>query len=125
MHCAASEQSGRITRKGTVMKNISTIILVFISCFILIVGCAGKNKIEIQKKLMTMSDRELINHYKMLEMRMIDIDRTKKQSIEQGQDIRGYPKNHYNHLGHLHVGDIWNEQKREKNLTRGISPPEK
>jgi len=111
------------------MKNISMIILVFISCFILIMGCAGKNKIEIQKKLMTMSDSELINHYQMIEMRMIDIDRPNEQSIEQGQDIRGYPKNHYNHLGHLHIGNIWNELKKEKNLTlfemsnRGISPP--
>ncbi len=113
------------------MKNIPMIILVFISCFILIVGCAGKNKIEIQKKLMTMSDRELINHYKMIEMRMIDIDRTEEQALEQGQDIYNgyYPEKYYNHLGHLHVGDVWNEQKREKNLTliemrnRGISPP--
>ena len=113
------------------MKKILMIILVSIGCFILILGCAGKNTIEKQKKLMTMSDRELINYYKMIEMRMIDIERAKEQSIVQEQYIynRYYSEKYYNHLGHLHIGDNWYELKKEKNLTliemrnRGISPP--
>lgn len=79
-----------------------------------------------------MSDKELINHYEMLEMRMIDIDRTREQSIEQEQDLynRYYPEDDYNHLGHLHIGDHWNALKKEKKLTqfemrkRGMSPPQ-
>ena len=107
--------------------------LVFISCFILIVGCAGKNKIEMQKKLMNMSDRELINHYEMIEMRMMDIDSTREQSLKQKQEIYNgcNPKDYFNHWGHLHIGDNWNALKKEKKLTliemrnRGIVPPEK
>ena len=107
------------------------IILVSIGCFLLIIGCAGKNKIEIEKKLMTMSDQELINHYEMIEMRMIDIDSTREQSLKQKQEICNgyYPRNYYNHWGHLHIGDNWNELKKEKKLTliemrnRGLSPP--
>jgi ferritin-like protein len=113
------------------MKKIPMIILVSISCFILIIGCAGKNKIETQKKLMTMSDRELINHYEMIEMRMIDIGRTREQSIEQKHDIYNgyYPRNGFNLWGHLYIPDNWNELKKEKKLTliemrnRHISPP--
>ena len=113
------------------MKKTPMIILVSIICFLLIIGCAGKNKIEIQKKLMTMSDRELIDHYKMIEMRMKDIDRAREQSIDQKHEMYNgyYPKNYYNHLGHLHIGDDWNELKKEKKLTliemknRDISPP--
>lgn len=102
------------------MKKKSMIILIFISCFILIIGCAGKNKNDIQKKLMTMSDKELIDHYEMIEMRMIDIGRTREQSIEQKHDIYNgyYPRDYYNHWGHLHIGDNWNELKKEKELTR-------
>jgi ferritin-like protein len=115
------------------MKKFLVIVLVSIGYFMLIVGCAGKNKIEIQKKLMAMSDMELIHHYEMIEMRMIDIDCAKQQSIEQRQDIysRSYPQKPYNHLGHLHIGDHWNELKKEKELTRiemrnrGISPRRK
>jgi len=80
-----------------------------------------------------MSDRELIHHYEMIEMRMIDIDRTKQQSIEQRHDIyRGSNRQKdYNHLEHLHIGDHWNELKKERKLTliemknRDISPPQK
>jgi hypothetical protein len=115
------------------MKKIPMIILVSISCFILIIGCAGKNKIEIQKKLRTMSDRELINHYEMIEMRMMDIDSTREQSLKQKQEIYNgyYPKDYSNHWGNLHIGDNWNALKKEEKLTliemrnRGISPPEK
>ncbi|MFC1788394.1 hypothetical protein ACFLZE_00585 [Thermodesulfobacteriota bacterium] len=115
------------------MKKNLMIILVFIGCFILIIGCAGKNKIEIQKKLMTMSDRELINHYEMIEMRMMDIDSTREQSLKQKQEIYNgnYSKDYFNHWGNLHIGDNWNALKKEKKLTliemknRGISPPEK
>ena len=113
------------------MKKILMIILVSIGCFIFIMGCASKNKIEKQKKLMTMSDKELINYYKMIEMRMIDIDRTKEQSIEQEQYIynRYNSEKYNNHWGHLHIGDNWYELKKEKNLiliemrNRGILSP--
>jgi hypothetical protein len=108
------------------------IILLSISCCILFIGCAGKSKLEIQRKLMTMSDTELVNHYMMLEKCMIDIDRNREQSIEQAHDIYGgyYPGDVYNHLGHLHIGDHWNARKKEKKLAhgemrkRGLSPPE-
>ncbi|MDY6990808.1 MAG: hypothetical protein SWQ30_22425 [Thermodesulfobacteriota bacterium] len=112
------------------MRTSAGIVLVCICCFVLITGCAGKNKIEIQKKLMTMSDTELIQHYEMIEMRMTDIDRTKQQSVEQRQDIVGpYSHRDYNYLEHLHIGDHWNELRKEKELTlieirkRDISPP--
>jgi hypothetical protein len=112
------------------MKKNLMIILVFIGCFMLIIGCAGKNKIEIQKKLMTMSDRELINHYEMIEMRMMSIDRARERSLKQKQEIYNgtYPRDYSNHWGHLHIGDSWNELKKEKKLTiiemknRGITP---
>ena len=57
-----------------------------------------------------MSDAELIGHYKMLEMRMIDIDRNREQSLEQEHDLYGrhYPGDGYNYLGHLHIADDWN-----------------
>jgi ferritin-like protein len=108
------------------------IILLSTSCCILFMGCAGKSRLEIQKRLMTMSDTELINHYKMLEMRMIDIDRNREQSLKQEHDLYGrhYPGDAYNHLGHLHIADHWNALKKEKQLTqwemrkRGLSPPQ-
>ena len=107
------------------------IILVSIGCIALITGCAGKTRIEIQEKLMRMSDRELVDHYEMIEMRMIDIDRMRQQSIERWKSIESssHPQKYYNHLEHLHIGDHWNELKKEKTLTlmemknRGISPP--
>ena len=78
-----------------------------------------------------MSDAELVNHYKMLEMRMSYIDRNREQSIEQERDIYGgyYPGDAYNYLGHLHIGDHWNALKKEKKMThlemgkRGLPPP--
>jgi len=80
-----------------------------------------------------MSDRELINHYDMIEMRMMDIDGIREQSLKQKQEIynENYTKDYSNHWGHLHIGDNWNALKKEKKLTliemrnRGISPPEK
>ena len=112
------------------MKKVLMIILFSIGCFTIIIACAGKNKVEIQKKIMTMSDRELINHYEMIEMRMMDIDSTREQSLKQKQEIYDgtYPRDYSNHWGHLHVGDNWNELKKEKKLTliemknRGIAP---
>ena len=112
------------------MKKISIIILFSIGCLTIIIGCAGRSKIEIQKKLMDMSDKELINHYEMIEMRMMDIDSTREQSLKQKQEIYDgtYPRDYSNHWGHLHVGDNWNELKKEKKLTliemknRGIAP---
>ena len=107
------------------------IIWVSIGCFLMILGCTGNNKKEIQKKLMRMSDRELTHHYEMIEMRMIDIDRSREQSIEQRQDIdkQFYPVDYQNQLGHLHIGDNWNALRKEKTLTeiemrkRSLSPP--
>jgi hypothetical protein len=92
------------------MLNYRLIISLSIFCCILFIGCASNNKIKLQEKLMTMSDAELIGHYKMLEMRMIDIDRNREQSLEQEHDLygRNYPGDGYNHLGHLHIADDWN-----------------
>ena len=113
------------------MKIYPTVILIFISCCLLFLGCAGKSNLEIQKKLLTMSDTELVNHYKMLEMRMNDIDRKREHSIDQEHDMYRdyYPKDPYNYLGHLHISDQWNVLRKEKQLTqiemrkRGLSPP--
>lgn len=113
-------------------KNIAT-ILVSMGCILMLFGCAGKNKNEIQKRLMHMSDRELIHHYEMIDMRMIDIDRNREQSIEQWQDINQgfYLEDYHNHWGHLHVGDNWNTLNQEKKLTeiemrrRSLSPLDK
>jgi hypothetical protein len=113
------------------MKIKPIIILFPIGCLVLVAGCAGKYKTQIQKKLMMMTDRELINHYEMLEMRMVDIDRARDQSEEKKQEMynRHYPPEYQNQLGHLHIGDNWSKIKKEKELTRiemrklGISPP--
>jgi hypothetical protein len=113
------------------MNKKTMIISVSIGCVLLILGCAGNNKKEIQKKLMRMSDRELTHHHEMIEMRLIDIDRSRDQSISQRQDIekRFYPGDHQNHMGHLHIGDNWNALRKEKTLTeiemrkRSLSPP--
>jgi len=111
------------------MLNYRMIIFLSISCCMLFIGCAGKSKIEIQKKLITMSDTELINHYEMLDMRLNYIDRNREQSIDQEHDIYGsyYPGDTYHYLGHLHIADHWNALKREKKMThwemkrRGLS----
>ena len=113
------------------MKENPIIILVSIVCLVLAVGCADKNRIQTQEKLRGMSDKELVNHYEMLEMRILDIDRAREQSVEQEQDMQNshYPQRYHNHLGHLHIGDNWNKLKKEKELTliemkkRDISPP--
>ena len=67
-----------------------------------------------------MSDTELINYYEMLDMRLIDIDRNREQSIDQGHDIYGsyYPGDAYYYLGHLHIADDWNSLRKEKKLTQ-------
>ena len=98
------------------MNKKKMIIWVSIGCVLLVLGCAGNNKKEIQKKLARMSDRELTHHYEMIEMRMIDIDRSRDQSIEQQQDIdkRFYPGDYQNQLGHLHIGDNWNALRKER-----------
>ena len=80
-----------------------------------------------------MSDKELVSHYEMLEIRMDDIDRVRQESLEQDQDMNTshYPETVFNHLGHLHIGDSWSALKKEKRLAlielrkRGISPPAK
>lgn len=66
---------------------------------------------------------ELINHFKMLEMRMmrmIGIDRNREQAIEQEHDKYGryYLGDAYHYLGHLHISDHWNALKKEKKLTQ-------
>ena len=103
------------------------IILVSICCLALAAGCAGKNKIQTKEKLQAMSDRELVNHYEMLEARMIDIDREGEQSVEQQRRL---DDNKYQHnIANLHVGDTWYNLNKEKELTliemrkRGMSPP--
>jgi len=108
------------------------IISLSISLCMLFIGCAGKSNIEIQKKLIAMSDTELINHYEMLELRLINIDRNREQSIDQEHDIYGsdYPGDVYCYLGHLHIADDWNSLRKEKKLTqreikkRGLSHPQ-
>ncbi len=113
------------------MKIKSIIILISIGCLVFAGGCAGKNKVQTQKKLQAMSDKELANHYKMLELQMDDIDRTREQSLEQKQDMPSshYPDKYPNQLEHLHIADNWGGLKKEKELTlfemrkRGISPP--
>lgn len=77
-----------------------------------------------------MSDRELISHYEMLNMRMVDIDRAAEQAVKYEQDMSSshYPLYYQNHLGHLHIGDSWSKLQKERKLTRielrkrGISP---
>jgi len=114
------------------MKKYIAVILTIISCFMLIAGCAGSHKIAARKRLSAMSDKELIEHYKMVEMRLVDLDRAKEQSIE---DNRHISNNHndakfLNQLHHLHIGDTWYELRKEKDLTlsemriRGIPPPQ-
>jgi hypothetical protein len=108
-----------------------TIFWVCIWWGLMVAGCAGNPKKEIQKKLMRLSDRALISQYEMVDMRLIDIDRTREQSMRQQQDIdkRHYPADYQNHLGHLHIGDNWNRLRKEKSLIeiemrkRSISPP--
>ncbi len=113
------------------MKTKSIIILVSIGCIVLAAGCAGNNKVHVNKKIQAMSDRELSNHYKMLEMQLDDIDRARELSMEQKYDTHNnpYPDKQKNQLGHLHIADNWGGLKKEKELTliemrkRGISPP--
>ena len=92
-----------VTQNRSVLKiNLATILL-FAACFLFSLGCMGKNKIKMQKRLMNMTDTELIDHYKMIEMRTIDIDRTAEQAVAQDIEFYGghYPEEYYNHLGHL------------------------
>ena len=80
-----------------------------------------------------MSDSEIINHYKMIEWRIADLDRKNEQSIKNEQNLlnESYPDQQYKHyqLKHLHIGDTWSELKAEKKQTlheiriRGLSPP--
>lgn len=56
------------------MKNVVNMILIPFICILITAGCAANDKIKINNKLKNMSNTELINHFKMIEMRMIDID---------------------------------------------------
>ena len=109
------------------MKNNAIIILFPIVFIVLAAGCGGKNRIQTKEKLSGMSDRELVDHYEMLEARMIDINREQERSVEQQQRLED--NRHQYNTGHLHVGDTWYNLNKEKELTliemrkRGISPP--
>jgi hypothetical protein len=106
-------------------------MIFFFVCLTLFSGCAGQEKVKTQNKLNAMSDKELIDHYEMLEMLLTDIDRDRDSHLELERDIyeRHYPKDYQNHLGNLHIGDRWYQLKKEKELTlvemnsRGISLP--
>ncbi len=113
------------------MKTYTAVFFVFIGCLINIFGCAGGDNHKFRKKLITLSDEELIAHYEVVEMRMRDLDRNREDSIQQRQNMHsGYdPEFDHNHLGHLHIGDQWNDLNKEKKLilhemrSRGLSPP--
>jgi len=108
------------------------ILCLFLFGCTLLIACAGKSTIEIQQLLITMTDMELTSHYKMLDMRIIDIERDRDQAIEKERDVYGghYPGDAHNHLGHLHISDHWGALQKEKKLTqremrkRGLSPPQ-
>jgi hypothetical protein len=113
------------------MKKATVFILVIIGCLMFAAGCANRHRLQTREKLMAMSDRELVAHYEMLEMRLVDIDRARERSVEQEKDMLDlqYPREHLYELDHLHIGDEWYEVKEEKELTanemrkRGLSPP--
>lgn len=113
------------------MKKNLVILLIAMGCAMIIAGCAGSSKVAIQKKLMAMSDRELIEHYQMIEMRMVDLDRAQEQSIQKNEEMANpnYDARYYNSLQNLHIGDTWSELRKEKDLAirelsrRGLSPP--
>jgi hypothetical protein len=99
---------------------IMTTCLFFFGGTLIVSGCASNTETKIITKIQHMSDAELIDHSKMIEMRMVDIDRDRESNIEReaflhGNDTR---KEDYNHLGHMHIGDNWNRLKREQELTR-------
>lgn len=96
------------------------IAIICLLLLVLSVGCASTNRTQTQNKLAAMSDSELISHYKMIEMRMLDIDRDLEHSMEQDQALldeynRDRP---FNRLDHLHIGDTWHQLREEKALTR-------
>ena len=111
-------------------KNLPAIFALFI-CLVAVAGCAGNNKIAIRKKLAAMSDRDLVEHYKTVEMRLEDLDRAKSQSMEENERItkRDGGPDYLSQMHHLHIGDTWYELRKEKDLTlgemrkRGLSPP--
>ena len=113
------------------MKTKLVIHMAVIVCLLCTTGCSGKHKLRVQKKLASMPDRELVNHYEMLEMRMEGIDRARAQTGNENRKLRNshYPPDYQNRLKHLHIGDDWNRLKKEKQLTliemrkRGIIPP--
>ena len=67
-------------------KNLPVSFAVLI-CLMIVAGCTGHNKIAAQKKLAAMSDRDLVEHYKTVEMRLEDLDRAKAQSMEENERI--------------------------------------
>ena len=114
------------------MKKNTMIRLIAIGCMLLVAGCTGSSELAKQKKLMSMSDKELIEHYKMIEMRMVDLDRANEQSIQKNEDManRNCDAGYYNSLQYLHIGDTWSALRKDRDLTirelskRGLSPPE-
>lgn len=116
------------------MKERPIILLISIGCLVLLMlsaGCAGDSRIKTQNKLLAMSDSELIKHYEMIELRMVDIDRGIENDLEQDQQLYDYDDSEtgYSRLRHLHIGDTWGQLRKERALTRiemknrGISPP--
>lgn len=116
------------------MKARPIILLISISCLVLLMlsaGCGGDSRIRTQNKLLAMSDSELIKHYEMIELRMIDIDRKIENAHEQDQQYYDNDDSEtgFNRLRHLHIGDTWSQLRKERALTRtemknrGISPP--
>ena len=111
-------------------KNLPVSFAVLI-CLMIVAGCTGHNKIAAQKKLAAMSDRDLVEHYKTVEMRLEDLDRAKAQSMEENERIskRDGGPDYLSQMHHLHIGDTWYGLRKEKDLTlrelrkRGLSPP--
>ena len=113
------------------MRKSLTRLMLCAAGLLLAAGCAGTHKNQVRTKLQSLSDRELLTHYEMLEMKMVHIDRARDES-EAGKEAlynRHYPNRDQNRLRHLHIGDEWSRLREERQLTlieirkRGLSPP--
>lgn len=109
------------------MKNVQIILLFFVGFLMIISGCAGKNKIGIQEKIKIMSDEELINHYQLIEMRIVDTDRDRECAFEEKKSKFGDAESKDYGLYYISHGS--HGLRKEKRLVlnemkaRGISPP--
>lgn len=110
------------------MKKIQFCILLLIICLFFVLGCAGNN-IKIQNKIRKMSDKELISHYQVIEMSIVDTDRTNDRTIEEERrtenDIN--PQNYNGRYYNLYQGSLYLREEKKLILQemnrRGISPP--